>query len=102
MDTALGYLMTKLSNANITNRLNMIILGDHGKDRLVIEYFKVIQIFVKGIVQANINSTILVSSYCNMSLIDLNKSIFTTVSNVYAVDKASVNTQTFKKRDIFI
>lgn len=33
MDTALGYLMTKLSSANITNRLNMIILGDQGKAR---------------------------------------------------------------------
>jgi predicted AlkP superfamily pyrophosphatase or phosphodiesterase len=71
VDSVVGYLLNRLAASNLTDSTNMIILSDHG--------------------MANATGRpILVTSFVSSNLIDFNRSIFSYVSHVYAVDKTQV------------
>lgn len=65
MDGVLGYVIKGLRDNRLLDRLNVIIVSDHGMAQ------------AKG-------APVLVQKYVDLNLIDTNKSIFNYVSNIFA------------------
>ena len=65
MDQLLGHLMKELKNANLLDKINIVIVSDHGMQLL------------------DDNKIIDLSKYINVNLLDNDKSVFSSVSNLY-------------------
>ena len=63
----LGSLISQLKQAGVYDYLNIVIVSDH------------------GMMQFKPDNAIMVQNYLNISSIDLNRSIFGIVSNIYPV-----------------
>ena len=63
----MGSLINQLKSAGVYDNLNVVIFSDH------------------GMMQFKPDNAIMVQNYLNISAIDLNKSIFGIVSNIYTV-----------------
>jgi predicted AlkP superfamily pyrophosphatase or phosphodiesterase len=71
VDTVLGRLFNGLASLSLTDKMNVVVLSDHGMTS------------AQG-------KPILVTDYVSTELVDFNRSIFGYVSNVYALDKSKV------------
>ncbi len=74
MDEIIGYLFEKLTEANILNDLNVIVVSDHG--------------------MAQIKNNYVARELVDVNLLDVDKSYFGIVSNVYPKDESNVETFT--------
>ena len=75
MDELIGLLIKKLNEADIYNKINIIIVSDHGIAKLKPEN----QIWLKD--------------YLNVSSIDSDKTVLSIVSNIYAVSGQVIHIQ---------
>lgn len=71
VDWLIGYLVELLRQADIADKLNIIIVSDHGMADMK-------------------NETIFVYDYVDKKLIDSNKTLFGIVSNIYPIDDEAV------------
>lgn len=92
MDGVLGYLLQGLKDRQLIDKLNIIIVSDHGMGN------------ARG-------APILVQNYSNLDLIDTNKSVFDFVSSVYPKQDSQLtalyeslsklpNSKVFYKKDV--
>jgi len=70
MDQIIGYLFEKLTEVNILNNLNVILLSDHG--------------------MAEIKNNYAADEFVDINLVDTTKSYFDVVSNIYPKKEADV------------
>jgi predicted AlkP superfamily pyrophosphatase or phosphodiesterase len=70
MDKVIGYLYLKLKEVNLESNLNIIIVSDHG--------------------MTSMKDTILIGNYVDINLIDLNKTVFGVLANIYAKNESVV------------
>ncbi|CAF0724722.1 unnamed protein product [Brachionus calyciflorus] len=63
LDETIGYLMKKLRQANMEQKMNVLIVSDHG--------------------MAQMNSTLIVSKYVSTNLINATKTVYGIVSNIW-------------------
>ena len=71
MDTVIGYLLQRLREFGFLDKMNVVIVSDHG--------------------MADMLDTIIVSKFVDMSLIDTTKTIFGIVSNIYPKNDSVVS-----------
>jgi ectonucleotide pyrophosphatase/phosphodiesterase family protein 5 len=92
MDVVVGYLLQSLKANNLIDKVNMLVLSDHGMTNAV-------------------NPPILVQNYIDLSLVNMNKSIFNYVSNIFPSSNDNLtalynamhklpNTTVYYKKDI--
>jgi hypothetical protein len=74
MDGIFGYLIKRLTEANLIDNLNMVVVSDHGMAELMKDFQ------VPLAEHLNLNETI-----------DLNKTVFGAVSNIYPLSNNLVN-----------
>lgn len=65
MDSVFGYLLKRLHEIQLIQRLNIILVSDHGMSNLAP------------------NPNVLITDYVNKDLIDFEKSVFHIVSNIF-------------------
>ena len=75
MDQVLGYLIERMKQEEILDNINIIVLSDHGMAKMQDKS----EIFVQNYVQ----------DY--QTLINLNKTVFGIVSNIYPINETMVN-----------
>ena len=73
MDGLFGQLIEKLKLINIFNKLNIVIVSDHGMQQL------------------RSDSNIALNDSVNLNLIDKEKSVYGVISNIYPSSKNEVN-----------
>ena len=73
MDSILGYLINNLDSNNLLHNLNIVIVSDHGMASLNKDY------------------QIPLEKYIDINRINLNKTVFATVSNIYPIFDSDVN-----------
>ena len=72
MDVLFGKLLNELKLIKIVDKLNIIVVSDHGMQQL------------------KSDSNIALSDYVNLSLIDKQRSVYGVVSNIYPSSKNDV------------
>ena len=65
MDKVIGYLLKLLKESGVLPKLNIIIVSDHGMTTM------------------KTDEKIFIQNYVNINEIDLNKSVFRILSNIY-------------------
>jgi predicted AlkP superfamily pyrophosphatase or phosphodiesterase len=73
MDSILGYLIDGLYERNLLENLNIVIVSDHGMASLEDNY------------------QIPLEKYIDINAINLNKTVFATVSNIYPKSNSDVS-----------
>ena len=65
MDALFGKLLSELNNIGILDKINIVIVSDHGMEQL------------------KSDSNIALSDYLNLTLINKQKSVYGVISNIY-------------------
>ena len=73
MDTLFGKLLKELSRIGILDKINIIIVSDHGMEQL------------------KSDSNIGLADYIDLKLIDRQKSVYGVISNIYPASMDQVN-----------
>ena len=71
MDKTLGYLIRRLKEAELLNKINIVIVSDHGMATME-------------------SRTILIKDIVDTNLIDSKKSVYGIVGNIYPVNESVV------------
>lgn len=73
MDKVFGYIIKGLTDANLINNMNIVVVSDHGMAALDKDF------------------QIPLDNYTDINKIDLNKTVFATVSNIYPKSNIDVS-----------
>jgi predicted AlkP superfamily pyrophosphatase or phosphodiesterase len=72
MNSLIGYLLDSLEEERLLNEINIVLVSDHGMAELDEKEFLVLQ------------------DYIDVNLVDLSKSVFSEVSNIYPKSEENV------------